>query len=83
VTKEASTATNAKFTDLKSIYAQSYLASATRKDFIEDIISSSTRSEPMALSLPLFSELVPTLWMNYLKAKEPLKHPSVRSVVKH
>jgi hypothetical protein len=61
VTKEASTATNAKSTDLKSMYAQSCLASATRKDFIEDIISWNTRREPTALSLPVFFEHVPKL----------------------
>jgi hypothetical protein len=83
VTKEASTATSAKYTDLKSIHAQSHLASATGKDFTEDITSSSTRSEPTALSLPVLFGHVPTLWMNYLKTKENLKHPSVRWVMKH
>jgi hypothetical protein len=83
VTKEASTATNAKYTDLKSIHAQSYLASATGKDFAEDITSSSTRSESTALSLPVLFAHVPTLWMNYLKTKEDLKHPGVRWVMEH
>jgi hypothetical protein len=82
VTKEASTATNAKYMDLKSIHAQSHLASATGKDFIGDITSSSTRGEPTALSLPVLFEHVPTLWVNYLKTKEDLKHPSVKWVMK-
>ena len=81
-TKAASNATNAKSMGPKPTNAQSYLASATRKGFAENIISASTRGELTVLSLRGISEHLTVLPMKYQKATEVLQRQSVKSVLK-